>query len=105
MGSCHVPDRRRRYGVEKDSFATLMGHWRTAHRMASVNPASTKSDAAPALDIAVGLPSQQRDGKRPDASALGDSCQELSGVPNISSHHFGAHSCHVRPVSSPCYKP
>ena len=35
MGSCHVPDRRRRYGVEKDSFATLIGHWRTGHRMAS----------------------------------------------------------------------
>jgi hypothetical protein len=35
MGSCHVPDRSRRSGVEKDSFATLMGYWRTAHRMAS----------------------------------------------------------------------
>jgi hypothetical protein len=35
MGSCHVPDRRRRYGVEKDSFATLIGHWRTGPRMAS----------------------------------------------------------------------
>jgi hypothetical protein len=31
MCSCHVPDRRWRYGVEKDSFATLIGHWRTGH--------------------------------------------------------------------------
>jgi hypothetical protein len=26
-----LPDRRWRYGVEKDSFATLIGHWRTGH--------------------------------------------------------------------------
>jgi hypothetical protein len=26
---------RRRYSVEKGSFATLIGHWRTGHRIAS----------------------------------------------------------------------
>ncbi len=35
MGSCYVLDRRWRYGVEKGSFATLVGHWRAGHRMAS----------------------------------------------------------------------
>src|ERR1700719_525150 len=32
MGSCYVLDRRWRYGVEKGSFATLVGHWRAGHR-------------------------------------------------------------------------
>ena len=35
MGSCYVLDRRWRYSVEKGSFATLVGHWRAGHRMAS----------------------------------------------------------------------